>query len=506
MIDDFIAQIISLNKKSGTRHTLLRDFAPRYNYATKSEQQGYYMFRRLTTQPTHYRLLAILVLALAARLIYGLAQDHRAVYELTGGDSGWYLRNGYALITNIEETGKGGVDLSRLPTAPLYLVFNGIVQVLFNRGEASVIVMRILQALASVATIIFAYKIVCLIADDEGAALLTAGVLAISPPFVIEATNIQTETLYIFFLTAGLWVYIRTLKADAMPQRTMLAWMAGAGLLLGLATLTRAVLILFPLGLVAHLVLLYGWRLGLRRGVVLFAVYAFAVSTWTIYNLARWNRLVIGAEGYASFLYIGTVGWQGGAVLDQSLPTDVPDFVPAEDEFRLDDDVFIEGFSQNVTSDPAGYVQRRVTELADAYTQPYGTIFFHGASLKALASNWLQNDRSLGGLSRLVQAQSFWPKLSIWLLHGVGIVAGIAGMWLMRHRWRLASPLVGFIVYTSLVHLALTALPRYIFPTELFWWAFAAIALVQAVQWLQRKVEKPETISQPPSTMPEHTV
>jgi hypothetical protein len=29
----------------------------------------------------------------------------------------------------------------------------------------------------------------------------------------------------------------------------------------------------------------------------------------------------------------------------------------------------------------------------------------------------------------------------------------------------------------TLVHLALLALPRYIFPTEVFWWIFAAAAL-----------------------------
>jgi hypothetical protein len=46
----------------------------------------------------------------------------------------------------------------------------------------------------------------------------------------------------------------------------------------------------------------------------------------------------------------------------------------------------------------------------------------------------------------------------------------------------LALPLAGFILYTTLVHLALQAIPRYIFPTEVFWWVFAAVALTAVWQ------------------------
>jgi hypothetical protein len=38
---------------------------------------------------------------------------------------------------------------------------------------------------------------------------------------------------------------------------------------------------------------------------------------------------------------------------------------------------------------------------------------------------------------------------------------------------------MGFVLYTTLVHLPLLALPRYIFPTETVWWVFAAVALVR---------------------------
>ena len=52
-------------------------------------------------------------------------------------------------------------------------------------------------------------------------------------------------------------------------------------------------------------------------------------------------------------------------------------------------------------------------------------------------------------------------------------------------RWRLALPLIGFIGYITLAHLVLLATPRYIFPTEVFWLVFAAVALDRAVARLR---------------------
>ncbi|MBL8157693.1 MAG: hypothetical protein JNM70_26325, partial [Anaerolineae bacterium] len=102
---------------------------------------------------------------------------------------------------------------------------------------------------------------------------------------------------------------------------------------------------------------------------------------------------------------------------------------------------------------------------------------FPGQSLRDLVAAWFRDDRSLGGLLAITQGESLWPKLVIYLFHYTGLIAGLAGMILTRHRWRLTLPLIGFLVYTSLVHFVLDAVPRYLFPTEIVWWVFAASAL-----------------------------
>ncbi len=461
-------------------------------------------------------LYVLLALALVLRLAYGLAQDHQRVFSDTGGDSGWYLRNGYQLVTDTLPASP--------PTAPLYLLFIGSAQAFFPQNMA-VVVIRVAQALMGAATCYFAYRLACILSRDERAGLLAAGALAISPVFVIEPAQMQTETLYLFLVTGALLVYVTLIQrrsafsdneqnggaTEGSPRGiapTRAKWLPTIillALLLGMATLTRAVLLLFPLGLAAHMVIVWGWRAGLKRAAVMLAVYTLLVSIWTAYNAVRWNRLVIGAEGYISFVYVGAVGWQDPYQLDENLMEDVPELAEAE---RLTGDVRDSAYTQAaadaISRDPVGWIRRRVTELASAYLQPHGTAFFPGESLKQMADDWLQHDRSLAGLLDLTRGDAFWPKLSIYLFHYAGLLFGLAGMWRCRQQWRTALPLVGFVLYTTLVHLPLLAIPRYLFPTEVIWWVFASVAISgQLSAFSKNRMLKAETPLKPPSQLPE---
>jgi 4-amino-4-deoxy-L-arabinose transferase-like glycosyltransferase len=428
----------------------------------------------------HRVLLMILTLALGLRLAFALAQDPLRPYEATGGDSRLYLQIGQYLMS--------GYDYSRvsIPMAPVYLVLNGLAQILFSPAGA-IIVLRLLQAIMGTATCYFAYRLARLLSRDERAGLIAAGVVALSPVFIIESAQILTETLYIFLVTSGLWLYAELI--ERVPKRRWL-WLTSVGLLLGLATLTRAVLLAFPVGLVIHLLLVYGWRGGLKRGAVLVVAYSLTVSTWTVWNLVKWNRFVVGAEGLSAFIFIGAVGWKDPAQLDKQLPVDIPPEIKPDGTFRIHSEDYLAGAGKVIGGNPLGWAGRRVNELINAYLQPHGTTFYSGVSLKDLAAGWLRNDRTPAGLLRLTQADSFWPKLVLYMLHFTALFAGMIGLWLSRRQWRLALPLAGFILYTTLVHLALQAIPRYIFPTEVFWWAFAGVALAAAWRWAthRRKV------------------
>jgi 4-amino-4-deoxy-L-arabinose transferase-like glycosyltransferase len=435
-------------------------------------------------------LVSLLIVALILRLLFILFKSQTADFITQGGDAEWYLQTGYRLVT--------GYDFSEvnIPTPPFYLVFVGLFQVIFGGKVEAVLAIRFTQAVVGMMTCFFVYRLGHDISHDERVGLVSAGIVAVSPVFIMEVWQITTETWYIFFIVAGLSYYIRWFQTTSPQPKWILT---SAAILFGMATLTRAVSLLFPLGLVIHLFII-NWRSQVFRwaqqALLLVVVYILVAGTWTFYNLIVLDRFVIGAEGFAAFLYIGASGWEGPFQTDANLAQELGENLPSTDSQERQSD-YIEGASNIISRDPLGYIARRISELATAYLQPHGTEYLGGQSLKQQVMNWWQSDRTLAGLLGLTQFENFWPKLAIYTLHFTGFVLGTLGIWWSRWSWRLTLPLIGFILYTSLLHLALFALPRYIFPTQVVWWVFAAFSLVAIVDELQirRKRAKGEVTS-----------
>lgn len=250
-------------------------------------------------------------------------------------------------------------------------------------------------------------------------------------------------------------------------------WWIAAGALLGLAALTRAVFLLFPLALVVFTLFALGGRPGWKPALALLAVYAAVVLSWTAYNLVRYQRFVIAGEGLPAFLYIGATGWDDPQEVDQRLEDTLG---PAENGSRSSAD-FLNAAGSAIGADLPGYLARRLGELGSALLQPHNVELFAGASLRGMALNWWNTDRSPGGLLALTNGDGFWPKLLLYVVHYSAMILGAAGLLLTRHNWRAALPLLGFIAYTLLVHLFLLALPRYLFPIMPFVWIFAGTAV-----------------------------
>jgi 4-amino-4-deoxy-L-arabinose transferase-like glycosyltransferase len=423
-------------------------------------------------------LAVILLLALTLRLVYVLRQDPRAPYRESGGDTQWYLENGYTLVTGNNPTGKH--DVSRLPVAPFYLVFIGFWQAVLPPAGA-IIAIRVIQALMGAAVVFFGFQFTYRLTDgNRRAGLLAAGVLALSPALILDTAKILTEPVYLFWMMAGLWLYCAGTMPGAQQARRSIPMLALAGIALGLATLTRAILLVFPLGLAVHLMWRRG-RAGARQAVVLLGMYSLVVSTWTVYNLVRWDRLVIGSEGMSSFIYVGSRGWEGPTQVDQNLNEDLPGEPGSEPRTQSS---FLTAARRVIEADPVGYVKHRASELARAYLQPYGTGDFANNNLQERFRLWITHDRSLGGLADLVGDNAFLPKLVIYVFHFSGLIFGTAGIWLYRRKW-MAAPLSGLILYTTLVHLVILVLPRYLFPLYPVFWIFAAAFLV--TEWDRRR-------------------
>ncbi len=426
-------------------------------------------------------LWAILIIAFVLRAAAGLSLDPAQPYIVAGNDSAWYLANGYTLITGDQPANGIVTKPETLEQPPIYFLFVGIPQALFA-PESAIIVIRLLQSLVSAIVVYFVYRMALLI-GGRGAGLTAAVITAIAPALVIEATQIKTETLYIFFLTGGIWALVegisrskqgasKTEAGNAVPLwGRSTAWYVAAGDLFALAALTRAVFIAFPLLAAVVLLIIFGWRTGWRKILLVVMAYLSIMLVWTAYNFAAYQRVVFGGYGLMSFVYHGAAGWDGNRETDEQLG-----ITGAEGENA--DAIIADAAQQAILSNIPAYLQHRVSELASAGLQPHATEYFGGESLKNLVVSWLQSDRSFSGLSAVVSAEAFWPKLTLYIFHFGALLFGAIGLIAARQQWRLWLPLVAFIVYTLAVHFVLYALPRYLFPMMPLWWTLAGVGLM----------------------------
>ncbi|MGE5591296.1 MAG: glycosyltransferase family 39 protein [Bacillota bacterium] len=211
--------------------------------------------------------------------------------------------------------------------APGYVAFVGLHYLLFGFRDRPI---YLSQALLSTALVLLLY----LIARRAfgRAAGLTAGLLAaLFPPFIGYSGALFAEVLFLTLTTAGVWLAIEAdarltgLPTDAAQARSGPAepsgwrrpalWAAASGAALGLAALTRSIVlplaVLLPLWLVvpypprrwggrsaaaAHPAgsreVQAPWRLRLKVAAVGFAAFLVVLLPWTVRNTVVFHRVV----------------------------------------------------------------------------------------------------------------------------------------------------------------------------------------------------------------------
>ena len=447
-------------------------------------------------------LTAILLLGFVLRVAYALEQPTLAQYTgAIGGDSGGYLASGAGFFSGKEHGWIRGLPFynSDLKPAPLYVIFVGLFQVVLPDHEA-IIAIRLFQCLASIATAYWASRLAAIVSGKAGAGLIAGSLVALHPAFVTESAQIGSETLYIFFLALGLWLYIKYIAelVDARESSQMgdVGALTLSAAAFALATLTRGVSALFPLVLILHLFwlsrrqVLRQWR---RRSLLLLIVYAAVVSTWTVYNLVTWNRFIIVSDQLMGALWRGAERDDGSPehndrLLLEGVEVNTPPGCEVDCKYNHATETYVSKIADIVSADPTGYLVFRAEELAYSILQPHGTTPFGDISVVGAGRKWLLEDRSLDGFTQLLRIEGFAIKLTFWIFHYVGIGFGLLGMFWSRKRWVTAAPLAGFLIYTVAVHFVLLALPRYLFPIELVWHVFAGIALAEIYERRGRRV------------------
>jgi len=221
-------------------------------------------------------LLAILVIALVARLVFcfGVAGIHS---ELRG-DQLNYQNIARRLVQGSGFAMEDGTpSAARPPLYPMFLA--GVYQVFGIRPEAG----KITQVLLGVVMVLLVYAIAKRLFSDT-VAMLAALLAAINPSMIFISGYLLSENLYSLFLLA----FILLLVGQQKSAHPSYARVVLGGFLLGQAGLTRPCGLVFATGAAVVLILLAPVNLKrLTRAGVLLLVLVLTIFPWTLRNYLR---------------------------------------------------------------------------------------------------------------------------------------------------------------------------------------------------------------------------
>lgn len=408
---------------------------------------------------------ALIVILIAAALLRLMALIVIPVDRARADDTGFYLRIGQRLLTHQI------TEADQQPFPPLYaLVLGGATLIAGESG--GVLTVRLIQATAGVLIAAFAYRIAYRLAGQtyqRRAAIIAASGIAFNPIMIIDNSSLVSETLFLLFTVWGLSLIVK-----APDHRLIRA--AAVGSLFGLAVLTRAALVAFPVGIVIAVFFVLSYRRAFVFGVTLMLAYAAVIGSWTYYNARTFNRVVIGGYGINDLLLTATVGYNGSQAVDQTYAEATGGTVPTG-EGR--DAAAAKIVGDTIRANPLGYLSNRACSLTEALIQPHQTTFFPGVGLKESIGAWVQSDRSVAGLFTLISDPTFAPKLLLYAAHFSMLIITIIGTIATLGQWRAFLPLYGYVFYFLLLHFFLLAIPRYLYPITPIGWIIGGVGLAR---------------------------
>ena len=232
-------------------------------------------------------LLRLAVVLAAAQMPIGLDDmfqyDMLARSLVAGNGYRWYAQEDLALIQRYiqmevpPEYDPRGILTSFRP--PLYPAFLALVYAVAGTGPHRFLAARIAQALLGAGLVPLTAGVGRRLGLDRRATLWGAGIVAITPLLVIYPLALVTENLYTPLLLASLWALLRAVQQGRRRDFAL------AGLLCGLAALTRSVVALFvPLAALWAWLAAHPRRAGLWPAAALVGCFLAITLPWSLRN------------------------------------------------------------------------------------------------------------------------------------------------------------------------------------------------------------------------------
>lgn len=366
--------------------------------------------RRITTAcSSNYShvlaLIGLTGLALALRL---LVWRWHELYPL-GGDEQEYLNQALTLLRTRQY-----VEL-RLMRPPLYTLFLATCIVAFDLLIQN---LRLVQAIISALTVIPLYLLTLQVFGHRRVALVAGLLTALNYTLAFTATELLTETLFLFGATIIFWVLSRITSRSTWQT-------VFAGICLGTLALLRSVAM--PLLVLGALWLLL--NAGKRTAAIFVLTAVLVIAPWTIRNYLTYQALIIVDTTGAENLWLDNDPAGREAVKRQL--------------YALGNDMAAR--------------QRLATEHGIA------VILAHPDHIAAKVWREARLFTALQFFDDMRNRPAIWvPPLQVWLRLILGdglwliiLLGGTAGLWLApARRWTvmLAAPWTLYVVLTTLIY------------------------------------------------------
>lgn len=369
-------------------------------------------------------------------------------------DAGTY----HSIAVNLLE-GKGysedGVNPS-IFVAPLYPL---VMFLVYKLAGVHPMLLEIIQCFLSVG-IGFMTLLIGRRLFDQRTALIAAALVLFFPDLIIVTTFLYTETLFIFLFMALLYTALRVVDNPTMSN------IALAGIVGGLATLTRGVTMLFPAILFFVLLIRNGLLKSLKTSVLYGLFFVLPIIPWTIRNYVTFDKAIPIAVGTGDVLWTGNYlpfdgkyNYEKTMALMDSMTVGMNQI---EREAKL-----VAVAKENMAAEPGKTAWLMVRKFFRFWTWVY----------EAQPTGQRRTQSSATGLILRI---AYYPILCLF----------IAGIALALKRWKYLLLLHLILIYYSLIHAVMLVVPRYRIPVLPLMILFAGYALVRLYDWIAARNTK----------------
>jgi 4-amino-4-deoxy-L-arabinose transferase-like glycosyltransferase len=250
--------------------------------------QGYWTgFRRFSEKGHALWLVLALTLATRLALILILPQEPFS-------DGAYYLDRARDLIT-LHAYQEAGLPTAFWPPGQSFLYAGAMM--LFGPGLAGPLIVNLLSAM------LIAWLVVWFgthVGHNRAGGILAGLIYALYPAHIAYTGTVLSETASTAISMAAI--------ALLLGGRQRLLWVYVAGLLFGFATLIRAQMLYFPVGMLIAMAVLvpgFGWARAIRCGLVVCVAAFTIVMPWSLRNQAQLDEFVLVSTNGGVALYTG---------------------------------------------------------------------------------------------------------------------------------------------------------------------------------------------------------